>query len=449
MPALFLDPVKRPWLASGLFLVASCASYPDRTAEALHDFQSGHLEDSLEGYADVDEVDSAFLSGAETGTVALAAGEWELARGHFQRAVDAARDVESRTLAGPERLGETLASWAINDTARAYQGEGFERVYVHCGLALAYLAQGKLDDVYVEARLANQLLETEEELYETEYQAGGWGHLISAVTYELLDQSDQAYVDYLRMEEKGVGTALAGRALVRLARELGREDEVARWEERYGPDIERPSGAASVVVLAGVGLGPFKVQGILPIPTPDGLFQMAVPSYQERPQAVEGLRLIANSCESVRTETVERVTQVACENLEDRLLWTATKSVARGLLKRELTKTLEEEYDVAGRIAGDLYTFFSERADTRSWLTLPDSWQACRLFVPAGVHGFTLEAIGGEAHDLGRFELEPGETMLVFARTVGTRMYAHAIGGRPVASEIAGALDTSQGPRQP
>ena len=442
---------KSPWLALAVIGTTGCASYPDRMAAALNDFQSGQFEDSIKAYADVDQVQSEFLSGAEAGTVALVAGDWERARVHLDRAAEAARDLEERALASPENLGEILASWALNDTARAYQGEGFERVYVHAGLAMVYLALGKRDDVYVEARRANQLLETEEKLYEKKYEAGGWGNLISAVTYELRGEKDQAYIDYQRMEEKGVGTALAGRALVRLAGDLGRDEERAHWEERYGPDSARPPQAASVVVLAGVGLGPFKVEGIVPIPTPDGLFQMALPTYQERPQPVEALRLVAGeNGESVRTDLIERVSKVARENLEDRLLWTAAKSVARGLLKRELTKALEDKYDDAGRIAGDLFTFFTERADTRCWLTLPDSWQACRLFVPPGVHGFTLEAIGGEAHDLGTFELDPGETMLVFARSVGTHLYEHVIGGRPIepipTETLAPAM---QGPSEP
>jgi hypothetical protein len=414
-------------------LGTSCASYPERTADALHAFQRGQFERALGTYADVDEVGSAFLSGAEAGTVALTAGRWDAALFHYGRAVDAVRDIEGRALVGPERLGEALSTWALNDATRAYQGEGFERVYVHCALAQAYLAKGMVDDVYVEARLANQLLETEEQLYETEYEAGGWGHLISAVTYELIGQRDQAYIDYQRMAEKGVGAALAGRALVRLARELGREDELARLEAEHGPDVERPPGAASVIVLAGVGLGPFKKETILPLPTPAGLFQMAVPGYVDRPQPVAALRLIEGaSGQSVRTDLVESVSKVARENLEDRLGWIALKSVARGAAKVVLTKQLEDEYDVAGRIAGDLFTFISERADVRAWLTLPDSYQACRMFVPPGVHGFTLEAIGGESVHLGTFQLDAGETMLVFARTLGHGVHAHVIGGQPV-----------------
>lgn len=427
-------------------LVSGCASYTERTAGALHDFERGHFDEAFLAYSNVEDVGSSFLSGAEAGTVALTAGHWEQAREQFLLAALASKDIEGRAAASPEELGEALASWAINDTARAYEGEGFERVYLHCGLAMAYLAAGLLDDVYVEARLSNQLLETEERLYETKYEAGGWGHFLSAVTYELLGEPDQAYVDYLRMDEKGVGTAIAGRALVRLAKGLGRDDELARWEERYGADIERPPGAASVVVLAAVGLGPYKVEGVLPVPTPDGLFKMAVPSFQDRPQPVEALQLVARDAEyAVRTEVVERVTKVAHENLEDRLLWIAAKSVARGLLKRELTKQLEDEYDIAGRIAGDLFTWFSERADVRSWTTLPDSYQACRLFVPPGVHEFRLEALGGETAELGAFELAPGETMLVFARTLGPRLYAHAIGGKPVGAPAGQETSVASG----
>lgn len=426
-------PFPPAWSAAALLALAGCASYPERTASALRDFQGGQFERALEGFADVQRVGSPFLSGAEAGTVALTMGDWEAARLHLARAVEAARDVESRALAGPERLGETLASWALNDSTRAYEGEGFERVYLHCALAQAYLAQGKVDDVYVEARLANQLLETEEELYETKYQAGGWGHLLSAVTYELIGQRDQAFIDYQRMAEKGVGTSLAGRALVRLARELGRTDELRRLEQEFGPDLERPAGAASIVVLGAIGLGPFKVETILPVPTPDGLFQMAVPGYVERPAATEGLRLVhATSGQSLRTDLVESVSRVARENLEDRLLWIATKSIARGLLKRELTKELEDEFDVAGRVLGDLFTFATERADLRCWQTLPDSFQACRMFVAPGTHPLRLEAIGGDSVDLGWFELDPGETMLVFARTLGPRVHASVIGGKRI-----------------
>lgn len=406
---------------------------------ALRDFQRGQLDEAMKAYGDIEEVGSTFLSGAEAGTVALAAGEWDSALAHLGSAAVVTEELERRAAAGTERLSEALLSWGLNDTARSYEGEGFERVYLHCGLALAYLAQGKLEDVGVEVRLSNQLLEAEEKLYSKEYKAGGLGHFLSAISYELRGELDQAYIDYERMEAKGVGTQLAGRALVRLAGALQREDELARWVERYGPDPERPPDAASVIVVAGVGLAPFKDEGSLLVPTPDGLIPFAVPQFFERPQPVSGLRLVERrSGATLLTDEIESVTDIAKENLSDRQLWIATKSVARGVLKRELTKQLQDEWGGLGRVVGDVFAAVSERADLRSWQTLPDGWHACRLFVAPGLHDLVLEAVGGEVRELGAFELEAGETMVILARTVGTRTYAHAIGGR-----VIGPADTT------
>ena len=340
-------------------------------------------------------------------------------------------------------------SLAINESWTSYEGEGYERVQVHAGLALAYLALGKFDDVYVEARLSNELLEAEEELYETEYAAGGLGHFVSALTYELLGEPSDAYIDYKRMHEKGLAPAFVGPQLVRLARLLGRDDELPRWEAQYGQPAELPHDAANVVVIAGVGLAPVKVATTLPIPTKDGLLQWSVPNFVSRggPDAaflgpVE-LRLPDDGL-TVRATAVEDVERVARENLEDRIAWLAAKSAVRAFAKRELTRELERAHGSAGRLLGDLFTILTERADLRSWQTLPSQWQIARAYVHPGRHTLRLASPGGAAVDLGRFDLDPGETMFVLARTLGPRVYAHAVGGRPVSATHA-ALDALLG----
>jgi hypothetical protein len=431
--------------AALLALVAACRSYPERAAAALEAFESGAFERSRELFADED-LGSPFLCGAEAGTAALAGGDWQRALEHFEHATAATQEIEDRALVGAEALGEALSSWAINDTLRAYDGEGFERVYVHCGLALAYLALGKVEDVYVEARRSNQLLETEEELYEKSYRAGGFAHLLSALAYELLGELEDAYIDYQRMEEKDVGTAFAWPELVRLAARLGRSEDRARLEEEHGLAAPPPDGFANVVVLAGIGLGPFKRGGQIPIPTPDGLITVSAAAFQARPQLVSGLRLTDEGGASRDTVLIESVADVARENLQDRLVWQVGKSIARGVLKRELTQKLQKEWGVGGRVVGDVFSIVTEVPDLRAWLTLPDSWHAARLFVPPGEHRFRLEAIGGEAEDLGAHELAPGETMFVFVRTLGTRLHVHVIGGAPVAEAgEAGASAATQG----
>lgn len=418
-----------PAAAALVFVSVSCASYPDRTAAALGDFQRGHFASALSAYEDPKTTNSPFLAGAEAGTVALAAGEWDGAIRNLSKAVAAVDRMEHSAAISPESLGEELLSWSLSEGVKPYYGEGYERVLVHTGLALAYLAKGDLEGARVEVRQANALLETEEKLYEKEYKAGGLGHLVSAVAYELDGQPDEAWIDYQRMRAKGVGGELAARALARLAKEMHREDELD--EECAKLQSESPDDSACVVVIAAIGLGPYKQEAMFFIPTPDGLLKWSVPKYADRPQPVEGLELsVAGGDKSVRTVVVEDVDRVAKENLDDRLAWLAAKSTVRTFLKRELTQQLEEQAGLFGRLVGDLFTFVSEQADLRCWSTLPANWQAARVFLPPGAHDLRLRAVGGAEQPLGCFELERGETMFVFARTIDQKLYAYPVGGK-------------------
>jgi len=416
----------------------ACASYPARTEAALRDFQSGKLSKAREAYEAPDTTGSPFLAGAEAGTVALTAGDWDHALSDLGKAAAYVQDIENAALVSPEHLGESLLSWAVNDTFTKYEGEGYERVMLHGGMAMAYLAKGDLTAAQVEVRRSNALLESEEKLYEKEYKAGGLGHYLSAIAYELDGKPDDAYIDYRRREAKGVGTELASRALVRLGTQLGHDDEVRRWKEQYNLESEPPGNTANVVVIAGVGLGPFKIEHSLVIPIPDGFLSWAVPSFQTRPQPIQTLELsITGGNGSVQTAVLEDVNAVAKENLDDRIAWLAAKSAVRAVLKRELTKELTRQAGTWGEIIGDVYSVWSERADLRAWQTLPASWQAARVFLPPGQHELVLSA-GAEHKVLGTFALEKGETMFIFARTVGTDLYAHPIGGRRV-TEVSNA----------
>ena len=305
-----------------LALMASCASYNKRTGEALAAFQGGRFSDAASRFADTDTTGSQFLAGAEAGMSALVGGEFERAIEQFDRAAYSAREVEEKALLDPASLGETLVGWAINESAKTYQGEGFERVMLHSCLGLAYLATGDVEAMLVETRRANQLLSAEEDLYEVEYRAGGLGHFLSAIGYELRGEIDQAYIDYKALEAKGLGGDLVGTALVRSAKVLQRADELPRWQSRFGDAEPIPQGAARVVLVAGVGMGPFKQESRLDIPTGKGLLSWSVPAMIRRNQQITALELSAFGT-TVRTDVLEEVSTISEKNLGDRLNWLA------------------------------------------------------------------------------------------------------------------------------
>ena len=426
--------------------VAGCESYPERTERAFHAFERGDFEQAGTLYEDRETTRSEFLSGAEAGSVALAAGDWETTLEQLGRASNASEEIENAALISLDSFGESLVSFAVSERLSEYVGEGYERVMLHAQMGMAYLAQGLFESARVEVKRANALLESEEALYEKEYAAGGLGHLLSAIVYELEGSPDEAYIDYKRMYEKGLGGRLVGRSLVRLATLLGRDDELPEWESRFGADAVRPVGAAEIVVIAGVGLGPYKVENTISVPTGNGLLQWSVPRYRSRSGGANGVELVVEgSGQAIGSVVVEDISTVASENLEDRIAWLAVRSGVRAVMKQQLTQHLDDQWDGAGFLLGTLFTATTERADLRAWQTLPDTFQAARVFLAPGIHTLTLRAVGGEAQTLGDVELVAGETLFVFARTVGSRLYAHPIGGRFVEPDsLDPELDTPE-----
>ncbi len=422
----------------------ACVSYDLGHEQILMEFSSGDPELAVEKYKDTGFTGSEFLTDTEVATVASALGQWELAREYFLNAADFTKDLDREELINPESVGEALVRWTLTERVGPYRPEGYERVMLHASLAMTYLADGLLDDALVEVRLADWILTGDEKLYEKSYAAGGLAHFISAVCYELRGKLDDAIIDYRRMEEKGVGRDLARPELIRLSKRLGKREEAARLSRRYGDTAEIPDDAASIILIAGVGLGPVKREFRMDIPTGEGLLSWAVPEYVGRPQPVSHLEISGwGLAEPVRTMVIEDVTHTATENLKDRIFWLASRSAVRAVLKRELTKYLTEEWGSWGILVGNLFSLLTEQADLRCWHTLPDTWQAVRVFVPPGETRLVIDAVGGDTHDLGPFHLLPGETAFVFARTAGTRLFTNVVGGRRVAD------GTTPGERRP
>lgn len=451
MLPLTAAPTPRPrraratFAALALAAAASCQSYNDRVAGAVDAFERGDFDRAEAAFSQGQVTGSPFLSGAEAGMAAFTDGRFEEAREHFERAEAAAKDVEERAAIGVENLTESILTLAINESQADYPGEGYEKVMVHVMLGLCYLTTGRHEGVLVEARLVDELLTGEQELYGSDYGAGGIGHFLSAMAYELVGKPGEAYIDYQRMHEKGVGGELVSSALRRLSRRLGRANDVQRWEQEFGeggPDPER--GSPSVVLIGGLGMGPAKYETRIDVPVNGGVFSWAVPNFDSGSGRSSGLELVfPESGIEVQSAVIEDVAAVASENLSDRIAWIAARSAARGLLKRQLADQLKDnEGSEWLGFAADIFTIATERADLRAWRTLPRSWVAARAFLPANEFvDIELHERGGDRVSLGRYRLLEGETMFVIARALDSGVVAHVVGGE--------AYEPSPTPQEP
>lgn len=109
---------------------------------------------------------------------------------------------------------------------------------------------------------------------------------------------------------------------------------------------------------------------------------------------------------------------------DDRRLGMYAKTIARALVKSVAAAKLKEKAEEeGGEAAGDVVgvlanavNVLTERADTRTWLGLPDRIWISRLRVPPGAHEVTVFRGSGSEVSLGAIEVRPGERRFVSYR---------------------------------
>jgi hypothetical protein len=139
--------------------------------------------------------------------------------------------------------------------------------------------------------------------------------------------------------------------------------------------------------------------------------RIAIPRFVRRPSGIaytEAVIVARDTRYASRSALMEDITAIAVKDLEERLVRTAAKAVARAAWKYALAEGVrvgarsaasgqKDWGQLAGAVAGALAHIFavaSEEADKRSWATLPDRIHIGRLRVPPGTYDVELRHIG-------------------------------------------------------
>jgi hypothetical protein len=249
-------------------------------------------------------------------------------------------------------------------------------------------------------------------------------------------EPNEAYVDYRKVHQLRPDFAPARRDLVRLAAELGFADHLEDWERRFGikHDPAALRGTGEVVVVLECGRAPEKV----PMNGDDFL---DLPEYASFLRAETGAELTLPGGEVLaRTVMLENIDETARRTLADRMGKIVAKRLAKGAVKtglalgarkvvREATRGRHSSSssralaDFAGWIVFVLLSA-GDRADTRSWLTLPANLQVARVRLPAGRHTLRLAVTGpggvrsGHVIEFPDVEVREGRITLLATRTL-------------------------------
>ncbi len=363
--------------------------------------------------------------------VYMQCGNLDAAQASFRSAEDLAERLWT------ESVTRNALSLVTNDTILAYAGEDFERVMIHLMSAVGYLQAGQPDEALVEARRLDSLLAVYNDTYDKKngYREDAFARYLSGILHESDGAWDEAFIDYRRAVEvyrndyRTYGTGLPDMLLADLLRAASVVDRMGELEgllpdQRLDtpprPDVPPDHGKAVLITFA--GYAPQKVQDMVVIPTPHGPIGVAFPRMVVTPPRCSNGRLNLYGQDHVFESDlvlVEDINRIAVRNLDDRKGRILAKAVARAVAKQVAIHNIARSRDnrddqrLIQAILNLVNILLVERADIRSWRTLPGRIYMTRVYLPAGEYTGELEACGNLA-DLGPLSVEAGETRYLF-----------------------------------
>tara|TARA_R110001583_G_scaffold12280_9_gene54662 strand:+ start:2285 stop:3703 length:1419 start_codon:yes stop_codon:yes gene_type:complete len=341
---------------------------------------------------------------------------------------------------------ENVAAVMSNDNAIRYDIPLYEQSMLHSYQALNYLAQKNLSGALVEVRRANLVQEqalttnaksinryqekmagqglNSDELYR-QYPAmnttignikngfqNAYTFYLSALLYEAAGQSNDAYIDYKKALEIYPDNSYLQQDVWRLANALYMSDDIALLKASLAQTITsklsnkeshkdhdhmaQSQGQVIFIVENGIVAPKQEIAINLPIYTSQGnmrFYSVALPSYQNYLTAYSPLSLNYQG-KNYQSEEIVRLQSLAAKQLKDQLPVIVTRQIVRLLAKEELRQQLARKNGDLGNIFASIYNMATEKADTRSWSTLPDSIHLLRLNLPTGEHQLMLNING-------------------------------------------------------
>lgn len=402
---------------AGAFLLVltlgGCATYSATRGAIEADLAAGRYDQALRLLAarPVPERDRV-LHLLDKAMIQRLAGDYDASNASFEAAKQLIERLATLSVT------ETSATFLVNDATAAYVGEPFEQALLHAYAALNYLDLGDHEAARVEALQVDLTLQALAEDDDGALAKDPFARYLAGIIYEMRgEESDalisyrkayQAYKAHAKLYPIGVPDALK-EDLLRLTGRLGLGNEHEKFREAFAranwSDPGRKEG--EIVVLLHNGLAPIKRERrtVVVPPSAPQVVSLALPDYEPRFSPVQSARVVVGGRE-MPLETVENINAIATQTLKARLPAITARALARAVAKFKLTETARREDKAAGLIA-NVAGLLTERADTRSWLSLPGEIRMARLRLPAGTHRVRLDLLssGGTVVDTQEFDV--------------------------------------------
>jgi hypothetical protein len=380
--------VKKAFLVALLLLGVACATYTSKMERARDLYDDGRYGEALAGLDRLVKDSSAkdyFLLRLERGKVNLAAGKYDSAIVDLREAERRFLDIEATI-----SPSEAVKSLLVNPTMGEYQPEPYEKIMISSYLLLAYWLEGDREGAFVERnRLVGRLTQYTEGLSDRDRAALDvpFAHYLAAVMYEIEGREDDARIEYDALA-KVMPDAVPGVLDPNLAElvvfaEVGRAPVLVSTEIRGYLQKDGGNLAGFFYLSGGGAPRMFVLPGFLDLSLdrPGVLFTFAFPRCVPQPVLARRTTVVVDGIEAGETRPLDDLEATAVAAYDRSLGPTLLKAALRTYLKTVAQTKLAKKDDATGVAFDVLGKVLSavDRADTRSWQTLPAEIRVFRM----------------------------------------------------------------------
>jgi hypothetical protein len=427
-------------------LPTSCHTYYEQQIKFNRAFEQGNLTQAANHLKNTKKrlyKRNYFLHYANLGLVYSLKGEYHQSNIYLEKAYQFSEN-------HLRNYGDEALSFLTNPNRIQYRPEAHEMLTVNYIKALNNIRLGDLEAALIECRRLNTRLNVLADKVNApnKYRRDAFINLMMGAIFEASGDMNNAFIFYRNAynayEEDfkpmfGIGAPEQLKAdLLRSAHKVGFLTELDFYQRRFNMMYQPEQGDGQVVLLWHNGLIPVKDQTFITMTVVKGAggrvdfvnneygfaFPMIWPAYEtpnpnrfdnlkflsiaiprlvDRPTVFTQGRLETDNGQSITVEKVHDLQQLSHKLLKERLALEIGKGISRLALKQLAAKAAgrgteaalkkdgksNEKAEAIGSLVSllvNIATTVTEKADTRSWQTLPAEVGYTRIFLPAGKH---------------------------------------------------------------
>lgn len=393
-------------------VMVSYTSQTNSIKEAIEDEYS--LDDAYEKLSKKVDCADKILYLQERGRVASLMGETEWSNEDYTAAANAIEQARMKADLSASDTAASAVSLITNDNAIPYKGFSYEKTFLHTFQAFNYLEQKDLEGALVEVRKATNeqtfalhLHEKEVRKAHQEAQDSGidlgyenealgdsfkkmsrstgrvknsfqnaYTFYLSGVLYEASGDPDNAKIAYSKAYELYPDNVFLKNATQMPQSKEGSGRLVVLYEDGFVPEKH------DITI-------PFFYNGLHFLDDSTRSYTVSMPFYDSHEYCPVPLKIFSSSNKYItKTQPVCNVCALATKALVEDYPKIFIRQILRLITKDQMQRQLGNQSPGLGLIAA-IASYATERADLRSWLTLPNNVQIADVRLPQGTH--TLE----------------------------------------------------------